>query len=50
MNNIGTRVFVLKIKYQVEQGELETKIPDVADHAKKINLTELEINILDAVQ
>ena len=49
MNNIGTRVFVLKIKYQVEQGELETKIPDVADHAKKIKLTELEINILDAV-
>ena len=42
-------MFVLKIKYQVEQGELETKIPDVADHAKKIKLTELEINILDAV-
>ena len=49
MNNTGTREFVLKIKYQAEQGELETKIPDVAGHAKKIKLTELEINILDAV-
>ena len=49
MNIIGTREFVLKIKYQAEHGELETKIPDVTDHAKKIKLTELEINILDAV-
>ena len=49
MNNIGTREFVLKIKYQAEQGELETKYPDVTDHDKKIELTELEINILDVV-
>ena len=34
VNNIDTRGFVFKIKYQTDQAELEKKIPDVTDLVK----------------
>ena len=34
VSNIDTRGFVLKIKYQTDQAELEKKIPDVTDLVK----------------
>ena len=47
VNNIDTSVFVLKTKYQTDKIELQKKIPDVADFAKKTKLTELEHKIPD---
>ena len=41
VNNIDTSDFVLKTKYQTDKIELENKIGDVADFAKKAKLTEL---------
>ena len=41
VNNIDTSDFVLKTKYQTDKIELENKIGDVADFAKKTKLTEL---------
>ena len=35
VNNIDTNEFVLKAKYQTEKAELEKKIPDITDFAKK---------------
>ena len=35
VNNTDTSDFVLKTKYQTEITELEKKIPDVTDFAKK---------------
>ena len=37
LNNIDTSEFVLKTKYQTDKSELEKKIPDVTDLAKKLN-------------
>ena len=39
--------FVLQTKYQTDKTELEKKIPDVSDIAKKAKLTELENKIPD---
>ena len=36
LNNIDTSEFVLKTKYQTDKSELEKKIPDVTDLAKKL--------------
>ena len=47
INNINTSDFVLKTKYQTDKTELEKKIPDVTDFAKKAKLTELENKIPD---
>ena len=47
VNNIDTSAFVLKTKYQTDKIELQKKIPDVADFAKKRKLTELEHKIPD---
>ena len=45
VNNIDTSEFVLKTKYQTEKTNLEKKIPDVADFAKKTKLTDLKDKI-----
>ena len=45
VNNIDTNDFVLKTKYQIDKTELEKKIPNVTDFAKKAKLTELENKI-----
>ena len=37
----------MKTKYQVDKAELENKIFDVTDFAKKVKLTELENKISD---
>ena len=37
VNNIDTSDFVLKTRYQTDKRELEKKIPDVTDFAKKKN-------------
>ena len=42
VNNVDTNDFVLKTKYQTDKAELETKISNVTDFAKKAKLTELE--------
>ena len=47
VNNIDTSDFVLKTKYQTDKAELEKKIPDVTNLAKKTKLTELENKIPD---
>ena len=47
VNNIDTRDFVLKTKYQTDKTEFENKIPKVTDFAKKVKLTELENKIPD---
>ena len=47
VNNIDTSAFVLKTKYQRDKTELEKKIPDVTDFAKKTKLTELKNKIQD---
>ena len=47
VNNIDTSDFVLKTKYNTDKTELEKKIPDVTDFAKKAKLTELENKIPD---
>ena len=47
VNNIDTSDFVLKTKYQTNKTELEEKILDVTDFAKKTKLTELENKIPD---
>ena len=46
VNNIDND-FVLKTKYNTDKTELEKKIPDVADFAKKAKITELENKIPD---
>ena len=46
-NNTDTSDFVLKTKYNTDKTELEKKIPDVTDFAKKAKLTELENKIPD---
>ena len=47
VNKIDTSAFVLKTKYQIDQKELEIKIPDVANFVKKTKLSELENKIPD---
>ena len=47
VNNIDTNDFVLKSKYQIDQTELDKKIPDMTDFVKKSKLTELENKIPD---
>ena len=47
VNNIDNSDFALKTKYQTDKTELEKKIPDVTDFAKKTKLTELEDKIPD---
>ena len=47
VSNIDASDFVLKTKYQTDKAELEKKIPNVTDFAKKIKLTELENKIVD---
>ena len=44
--NIDTSDFVLKTKYNIDKTELEKKIPDVSNLAKKTKLTELDKKIL----
>ena len=41
VNNIDTRDFVLKTKYQTDKIELEKKIYDLTDFVKKTKLIEL---------
>ena len=48
-DNIDTKDFVLKTKYQADKTEVENKIPDVSNHAKEAKLTELENEIPDIV-
>ena len=51
LNNIDTRNFVLKNKYNTDITELENQIPDTSGLVKKINyktkITELENKIPD---
>ena len=47
VNNIDTSEFVLKTKYNTDKTEIEKKIADVSNLAKKIKLTELENKIPD---
>ena len=51
LNNIDTRNFVLKNKYNTDKTELENQIPDTSGLVKKINyktkITELENKISD---
>ena len=47
VDNIDTRGFVLKTKYNTNKAELENKIPDVSNLVKKTKLTELENKIPD---
>ena len=47
VNNIDTSDFVLKTKYIADKTELEKKILDVSNLAKKAKLTELENKIPD---
>ena len=47
VNNIDTSDFVLKTKYDKDKSQLEQKIPNVTDFAKKTKLSELEHQILD---
>ena len=47
VNNIDTSDFVLKTKYDKDKSQLEQKIPNVTDFAKKAKLSELEHQILD---
>ena len=47
VNNIDTSDFVLKTKYDTDKFELENKIPDETDFAKKAKIAELENKIPD---
>ena len=47
VNNIDTKDFVLKTKYQTDKTELQKKTPDVSNLVKKANLPELENIIPD---
>ena len=47
VNNIDTIDFVLKTQYNADKTELEKKIPDVNNLAKKEKITELENKIPD---
>ena len=47
VDNIDTSDFVLKTKYNTRKTELENKIPDMSNLAKKTKLTELENKIPD---
>ena len=40
---------ILKTKYQIDETELEKKIPDLTDFLKKTKLTELENKIPDVI-
>ena len=48
VDNIDTRDFVLKTKYQTDKTELEKKIHNVTDFVKKAKLIELENKISDS--
>ena len=45
LNNIDTSDFVLRLKYNTGKTELENKIPNMTDFAKKAKLAELENKI-----
>ena len=45
VNNIGTSGFVLKTKYDKDQSELESKIPDISNLATKTAWTTVENKI-----
>ena len=47
VNNIDTRDFLLKTKYETDKTELEKKIPDASNLVKKTKLSELENKIPD---
>ena len=47
VSNIDTSDSVLKTKYNTDKKELENKIPNATDFAKKAKLTELENKIPD---
>ena len=47
VNNIDTKKFVLKTKYQREKAKLEKKIPDVTDLVRETKLIELKNVIPD---
>ena len=47
VNNNDTSAFVLKTRCQTDKTELEKKIPEVTNFAKKTKTTELENKILD---
>ena len=47
VDNIDTSDFVLKTTYNTDKVELQNKIPDVINLAKKTKLTELENKIPD---
>ena len=47
VNNIDTRNFLLKTKYETDKTELEKKIPDASNLVKKTKLSELENKIPD---
>ena len=49
VDNIDTNDIVLKTKYQTDKTELEKKILEVADFAKKVKLAGLENNIPDII-
>ena len=38
LNNIDTSDFVLKVKYQTDETELENEIPNVTDFVKKAKM------------
>ena len=42
-------ILILKTKYQIDETELEKKIPDLTDFLKKTKLTELENKIPDVI-
>ena len=46
VNNIDTKDFVLKPKYNTGKTELENKIPNADDFVKEGKLTELETRFL----
>ena len=47
VNNIDTRDFLLKTKYETDKTELEKKIPDASNLVKKTKLSKLEKKIPD---
>ena len=47
VNNIDTRDFLLKTKYETDKTELEKKIPDASNLVKKTKLSKLENKIPD---
>ena len=47
VDNIDTRDFVLKTKYQTDKTELKNKFPNVTDFVKETKLTQLRNKISD---